>query len=185
MCRLRRRERSSTVTYEEKIGGNIREVRLQKRYSQEKLAGLCGISNTTLSAYENSKKIPNLTTVAKIAKALGVNIERLYYGDEDSLVINEPDEGKRIVNAVYMLWNMGVITYYESYTAGVMIHYDQKDAVGTMLVLTRFQEQIRRLIGTLDEFKIRRNTYPDPDRYLEMILASVAAEINDAIRSGK
>ena len=68
MRRLRRRERSSTVTYEEKIGGNIREVRLQKRYSQEKLAGLCGISNTTLSAYENSKKIPNLTTVAKIAK---------------------------------------------------------------------------------------------------------------------
>ena len=170
MRRLRRRERRSTVTYEEKIGGNIREVRLQKRYSQEKLAGLCGISNTTLSAY---------------AKALGVNIERLYYGDEDSLVINEPDEGKRIVNAVYMLWNMGVITYYESYTAGVMIHYDQKDAVGTMLVLTRFQEQIRRLIGTLDEFKIRRNTYPDPDRYLEMILASVAAEINEAIRNGK
>ena len=165
------------MTYEEKIGGNIREVRLQKRYSQEKLAGLCGISNTTLSAYENSKKIPNLTTVAKIAKALGVNIERLYYGDEDSLVINEPDEGKRIVNAVYMLWNMGVITYYESYTAGVMIHYDQKDAVGTMLVLTRFQEQIRRLIGTLDEFKIRRNTYPDPDRYLEMILASVEEDL--------
>ena len=55
----------------------------------------------------------------------------------------------------------------------------------TMLVLTRFQEQIRRLIGTLDEFKIRRNTYPDPDRYLEMILASVAAEINEAIRNGK
>ena len=66
-----------------------------------------------------------------------------------------------------------------------MIHYDQKVAVGTMLVLTRFQEQIRRLIGTLDEFKIRRNTYPDPDRYLEMILASVAAEINEAIRNGK
>ncbi|MBQ1852185.1 MAG: helix-turn-helix transcriptional regulator, partial [Paludibacteraceae bacterium] len=29
-------------------------------YSQEKLANMCEISNSTLSAYENSKKIPNL-----------------------------------------------------------------------------------------------------------------------------
>lgn len=172
-------------SYEMNIGNNIREIRNLRRYSQERLAKLTGISNTTLSSYENSKKIPNLTTVAKIARALGVSIERLYYGDEDTLFVKDPDVGKRVVNAVYMLWEMGVVTYYESYTAGVMIHYDQKDAVGTMLVLTRFQEQIRRLIGTLDEFKIRRNTYPDPDRYLEMILASVAAEINEAIRNGK
>ena len=168
-------------TYEDKIGFNIRDARQRKRYSQEKLASLCGISNTMLSAYENSKKIPNLTTVAKIARSLEVSIERLYYGEEAAPVGNEPDEGKRIVNAVYTLWSMGVISYYESYTAGVMIHYDQKEAIGTMLVLNRYKEQIRRLIGLLDEFKIRRSTYPEPEKYLEMILASVATEINEEI----
>ena len=168
-------------TYEDNIGSNIREVRQKRRYSQEKLADLCGISNTTLSAYENSKKIPNLTTVAKISRSLGVSIERLYYGEKAVQVNDEPDEGKRIVNAVYTLWSLGVISYYESYTAGVMIHYDQSEAIGTMLVLNKFKDQIRRLIGLLDEFKIRRNTYPDPQKYLEMVLASVATEINEEI----
>ena len=168
-------------TYEDNIGSNIREVRQKRRYSQEKLAELCGISNTTLSAYENSKKIPNLTTVAKISRSLGVSIERLYYGEKAVQVNDEPDEGKRIVNAVYTLWSLGVISYYESYTAGVMIHYDQSEAIGTMLVLNKFKDQIRRLIGLLDEFKIRRNTYPEPQKYLEMVLASVATEINEEI----
>ncbi|MBO4652300.1 MAG: helix-turn-helix transcriptional regulator [Lachnospiraceae bacterium] len=168
-------------TYEDNIGSNIREVRQKRRYSQEKLAELCGISNTTLSAYENSKKIPNLTTVAKISRSLGVSIERLYYGEKAVQVNDEPDEGKRIVYAVYTLWSLGVISYYESYTAGVMIHYDQNEAIGTMLVLNKFKDQIRRLIGLLDEFKIRRNTYPEPQKYLEMVLASVATEINEEI----
>ena len=168
-------------TYEDNIGSNNREVRQKRRFSQEKLAELCGISNTTLSAYENSKKIPNLTTVAKISRSLGVSIERLYYGEKAVQVNDEPDEGKRIVNAVYTLWSLGVISYYESYTAGVMIHYDQSEAIGTMLVLNKFKDQIRRLIGLLDEFKIRRNTYPDPQKYLEMVLASVATEINEEI----
>lgn len=168
-------------TYEDNLGSNIREVRQKRRFSQEKLAELCGISNTTLSAYENSKKIPNLTTVAKISRSLGVSIERLYYGEKAVQVNDEPDEGKRIVNAVYTLWSLGVISYYESYTAGVMIHYDQSETIGTMLVLNKFKDQIRRLIGLLDEFKIRRNTYPDPQKYLEMVLASVATEINEEI----
>ena len=84
-------------SYEMNIGNNIREIRNLRRYSQERLAKLTGISNTTLSSYENSKKIPNLTTVAKIARALGVSIERLYYGDEDTLFVKDPDVGKRVV----------------------------------------------------------------------------------------
>ena len=96
--------------YEAGIGKNIKEVRNGLGYSQEKLARMCDISNSTLSAYENSKKIPNLITIAKIAKALGVSIERLYYGDENISFINTvPDEGRKIVNCVYVLWEMRVI----------------------------------------------------------------------------
>ena len=176
-------------TYEDKIGENIREARQRKRISQEELAKRSGIANTTLSAYENSRKIPNLTTIAKIARGLGMSIEQLYYGNDAQSVANanaEPvDEGRRIVNSVFYLWKKGIVSYYESYSAGVMVHYDQKDVVGTMLVLNRYRDPIRRLIGSLDEFKIRRNTYPEPERYLEMILASVAAEINEEIAKGK
>lgn len=175
-------------TYEDMIGRNIREARQKCKLTQDQLAQRCGIAATTLSAYEHSKKIPNLTTVAKISSALGVSIERLYYGESNSqsgAAVEPVDDGERIVRAVYTLWEMGVINYYESFTSGVMIHYDQRDAVGTMLVLCKYQEQIRRLIITLDEFKIRRSTYPEPEKYLEMILASVAAEISALMRSGK
>ena len=67
------------MNYDDNIGKNIREVRLEKKLSQEELARKCGFSNTTLSAYEHSRKIPNLSTIAKIAKELEVTIERLYY----------------------------------------------------------------------------------------------------------
>ena len=45
------------MNYDDNIGKNIREVRLEKKLSQEELARKCGFSNTTLSAYENSRKI--------------------------------------------------------------------------------------------------------------------------------
>ena len=73
----------------EKIGINIREVRTGLGYSQDKLAKKCEMSSSTLSAYENSKKTPNLITIAKIAKALGVSIERLYYGDDSIAFVND------------------------------------------------------------------------------------------------
>ena len=77
---------------------NKLKVRNERGLSQEKLAERCNISNTTLSMYENSKKIPSLSTIAKIAKSLGVSIERLYYGDENSSFINsEPDLGKKLL----------------------------------------------------------------------------------------
>ena len=84
------------VRYEDSIGKNIKAVRLERELSQETLANACGFSNTTLSAYENGRKLPNLITIAKIAKQLNVSIERLYYGDENSaFIISAPDEGKK------------------------------------------------------------------------------------------
>ena len=106
---------------EKMIGKHIREVRLEKKLSQEALADKCGFSNTTLSSYENNRKTPSLSTIAKIAKKLGVSIERLYYGDENNaFIISEPDGGKKIVNSVYFLWKSGVIYYFENYMSGII-----------------------------------------------------------------
>ncbi len=89
-------------TLEKMIGKHIREIRTERGLSQEALAEMCGFSNTTLSSYENGRKNPSLDTIAIIAKKLKVSIERLYYGDENnSFIISEPDEGKKIVNSVY------------------------------------------------------------------------------------
>jgi transcriptional regulator with XRE-family HTH domain len=171
---------------EELIGKNIKEVRKKTGLSQEMLAMACGFSNTTLSAYENGRKIPNLITIAKIAKELKVSIERLYYGDENSAFINsESDEGKKIVNAIYYLWETGTISYHEK-IAHDMEYYDivkENEKLGVYLYINRFGSQIKRLILSLNEFKIKRETYSDPDKYLEILLSSVATEINNEIES--
>ena len=174
------------MNYEEHIGENIKEVRLSLGLSQQKVADSCGFSNTILSQYENNKKTPNLVTTAKIAKALNVSIDRLYYGDENNAFIAaEPDDGRKIVNSVYLLWSKGVIRYYEHYVYNYMHtpseRYDEK--VGVYLYLVEHQGPIRRLINSLNEFEQRKDTYQNPDSFLEMLFDSVAAEINKEIKA--
>ena len=148
------------------------------------MAGRCGFSNTTLSMYENSKKTPSLSTIAKIALCLGVSIERLYYGDENNAFLNsEPDQGKKIVNAIFFLWEAGVIEYFENLMPGRMgmpmfdLGYGREPS-GFLLHILKHEVSIRRLMHSLNEYRNSRDTYPDPEKYLELLLASVAAEIN-------
>jgi transcriptional regulator with XRE-family HTH domain len=175
--------------YEKMIGKNIKEVRTQKGLSQEVLAKRCGFSNTTLSSYENTRKIPSLATIATIAKQLGVSIERLYYGDENSaFIFSEPDEGKKIVNSIYLLWKSSVIYYYENYIPGmypVDLSQGNDKKNGVYLRLVRYEAPIKRLINSLNEFQRNIKTYPDPEQYKEMLFSSVAAEINLEIEKAK
>lgn len=179
------------MNYEEHIGENIKSVRLSQGLSQQALADKCDFSNTILSQYENGKKTPNLVTTAKIAKALKVSIDRLYYGDENNAFINaESDTGRKIVNSVYLLWSQGVISYFENWGYGYnsmaamvseFASEDEIQKVGIFLNVKEHHAPIRRLINTLNEFRERKDTYPDPDAYLEMLFASVASEINKEI----
>ena len=157
--------------------------------SQEALANMCEFSNTTLSAYENGRKIPNLVTIAKIAKNLDVSIERLYYGDEDNaFVSSEPNAGKRIVNAIYYLWSVNVILYYENPMPGISRFADDQseELKGMYIYINQFGQQIKRLILALNEFKVKKETFSNPEQYLEMLLSSVATEINNEIqKNGK
>ncbi len=175
--------------FEKMIGKNIKEVRVQKGLSQEVLAKKCGFSNTTLSSYENTRKIPSLVTIATIAKQLGVSIERLYYGDENSAFISsEPNEGKKIVNSIYLLWKSGVIYYYENFIPGMYpMDFSRGDdeKAGVYLRLVRYETPIKRLINSLNEFQRNIKTYPDPEKYKEMLFSSVAAEINLEIEKAK
>lgn len=165
--------------YEEHIGQNIREVRLKKELSQQAVADKCGFANTVLSAYENNKKIPSLTTIAVIAKALDVSIERLYYGDDNNAFINSvSDEGRKIVNSVYLLWELGVISYFENYNHEMYEYSDHVKPIGMYLYIRKYSTQIKRFINSLDEFERIKTTYQEPDKYLEMLKSSIANEIN-------
>ena len=170
---------------EKMIGKNIKCARLEKGLSQRKLANECGFSDTTLSGYENGRKIPNLITIAKIAQHLNVSIDRLYYGDEDNAFIDAvPDNGRKIVNAIYYLWSIGVIEYSEYPFSDISMseYYNQGEPAGMFLLLRKFHKPIKRLLISLNEFQLNKETYQDGEKYLEMLLASVATEINNEIK---
>jgi len=169
--------------YEEFIGKHIKEVRTEKQLSQQAVADKCGFANTVLSAYENNKKTPNLITIATIAKALDVSIERLYYGDDNNAFINTvSDDGRKIVNAIYLLWELGVVSYFENYSFDTYEYADNVKPRGLFLNIVEYSTQIKRFINSLNEFERIKKTYPEPDVYLEMLKTSIANEINNEMR---
>jgi len=175
----------SELNYEE-IGKNIKKERKAKGWSQKKLGEECKIANTVISAYENHRKTPGRDTIAIIAQKLGVSIDKLCYGDESEAFINEaPDVGRKIVNCIYTLWKLDVIYYYENYSYGGVPYTNSEDKKGAYLVVKEYSSQIKRLINSLNDFAQKKNTFPEPEKYLELILSSVANEINTIISEKK
>lgn len=64
-----------------KIGKRIRQGRLERGMSQEKLAERVFISAQYLSVIENNRKNASLKVLARIAKELGTTIDEILFGD--------------------------------------------------------------------------------------------------------
>lgn len=62
----------------EKIAYNIRLERLKKRFSQEKLAEMVGISTKYINMIENCKTNPTIVIVVKICNALDIDLNTVY-----------------------------------------------------------------------------------------------------------
>lgn len=60
----------------------LRETRIKRGIKQYQLADMVGVGNNTIWNYERGESVPNLYTAADIAKALGVSIDYLVYGEE-------------------------------------------------------------------------------------------------------
>ena len=61
----------------EKFGAHLRELRLNKGYSQEEFSRLCGLHRTYIGMIERGEKNVTLKNLQKIAKGLGVSLGRL------------------------------------------------------------------------------------------------------------
>ncbi len=60
----------------------LREVRERKLLTQQALADRSGLTQTTISAIEVGKHEPRISTVRRLAAALGVKPEELVVGQE-------------------------------------------------------------------------------------------------------
>lgn len=60
-----------------KLGLNLKRIRTKKGISQGDIAKELGVSRGFISTIENGKTNPTLSTIAKLAKMLGVKLEEL------------------------------------------------------------------------------------------------------------
>ena len=159
---------------------NLKKFRKEKDITQIRLSVAAEVSQETISAYESGSKYPGLNSIVRIARALNVSVDQLCYGDESESFINSvPDEGRKIVNCIYMLWELGVIFYFDNIIYNRT--FGMEDNSGFYLGIRKYPDQIKRLINSLNEFRDKKETFPDSDVYLESLLSSVANEINSMI----
>jgi transcriptional regulator with XRE-family HTH domain len=62
------------------FGERVRQLRLKKKLSQERLAELAGLHVTFVGAIERGKRNLSLVTIVKLAKALKVKPGELFRG---------------------------------------------------------------------------------------------------------
>lgn len=71
------------------IGKNLKKIRKQKELTQIQLAEISDISRNALINYENDKRIPNIDTLSKLAKALKIEKTIFYFDIENEVITNE------------------------------------------------------------------------------------------------
>lgn len=170
------RVKKSIIPYENSLGKRISDARTSKHMSQGELEKQSGINKSVISMYENNNRKPEIEALAKIANALEISIDELYYGDASKYPITSAsNEGRKIVNCIYELWNAGILKY-------VMIsptnQYDREQLIPRgIFFFGNYINEIERLLASLDDYKAKKDTFSNPKVYLEQLLVSAATSI--------
>lgn len=72
------------------IGERLKEARLEKNLSQEKLGGLLGVSKVSICGYENGTRTPNMQKFLRLIELL--DLDAKYVLGLDVRVVNEDEE---------------------------------------------------------------------------------------------
>ena len=60
-----------------KFGKNLKKIRLERKMSQGDIARALGVHRSYISGLERGVRNPTLANIERIAKALGINIQKL------------------------------------------------------------------------------------------------------------
>lgn len=77
------------------IGKRISALRREKGLKQEDIAQALDVSSQAVSKWENDQSCPDISLLPKLAKLLGVSVDRLLSGEEEKPAVELVSEQKR------------------------------------------------------------------------------------------
>ncbi len=99
------------IEVKKQLGKRISELRKAQKMPQEKLAEIIGIEPNNVSKIETGKNYPSSENLAKIASALNVEIQQLFFfnhhktykeiKNELTKVINDDEKTARLIYKFY------------------------------------------------------------------------------------
>lgn len=69
---------------ERNLGNNLKQIRLRLGMSQQDLAAIAGVSRQTISGVEAGQYAPSTTVALRLAKALGCQVEDLFWLEQET-----------------------------------------------------------------------------------------------------
>lgn len=85
---------------QEKIGKFIANLRKEKKMTQEELAERLGVTNKSISRWENGKTMPDLSLLKKLTGILGITINELLSGEKLTKEEYQEKLEENIVNTI-------------------------------------------------------------------------------------
>ena len=83
---------------QEKMGCLIRELRKEKRMTQEKMAEQFGVTNRTVSRWENGINMPDISILVEISNYFEISILELIEGErKQEMMITENNEELKVI----------------------------------------------------------------------------------------
>lgn len=88
------------------IGQYITKKRKEKNLTQEQLSEKLGVSNKTISKWENGKCMPNYDTIKSLCKELGISVSELMDGedaDKNSVRLHDETQIMELIRRIQQL----------------------------------------------------------------------------------
>lgn len=86
------------------IGLFLKELREEKGITQEKLAEMVGVSNRTVSRWENGRNMPDLSILMQLTELYGVKLSEIVAGERESEDSNMEEKEKQAIKRLAQMY---------------------------------------------------------------------------------
>ena len=76
---------------QEKIGRFLKQLRMEKQLTQEKLSETLGVSRRTVSRWETGNNLPDLSILVELADFYDVDLKEIFAGERNQNMMNEEE----------------------------------------------------------------------------------------------